>query len=68
MGNWSLAVTLWSPVCSGWLRRGGYGIQSAAGASQLAASLLLGQPLPDELRQHGVDPAAVSPARLSREG
>jgi D-arginine dehydrogenase len=52
-----------------WLAaQGGYGIQSAAGASQLAASLLLGQPLPDELRQHGVDPAAVSPARLSREG
>jgi D-arginine dehydrogenase len=50
-----------------WLAaQGGYGIQSAAGASQLAASLLLGQPLPDELRQHGVDPAAVSPARLSR--
>ena len=50
-----------------WLAaQGGYGIQSAAGASQLAASLLLGQPLPDELRQHGVDPAVVSPARLGR--
>ena len=55
------------PGCEGlfWLAaQGGYGIQSAPGASQLAASLLLGQPLPQELARHGVDPAAVSPRRL----
>ncbi len=48
-----------------WLAgQGGYGIQSAAGASALAASLLLGEALPDELATQGVDPAAVSPGRL----
>jgi D-arginine dehydrogenase len=49
-----------------WLAgQGGYGIQSAAGASALAASLILGEPLPEALQAHGVDPAAVSPARRS---
>ena len=48
-----------------WLAaQGGYGIQSAAGASLLAASLIEGCALPDEVVRHGVDPAAVSPARL----
>lgn len=48
-----------------WLAgQGGYGIQSAAGCGELAAALLCGDPLPDGLRAHGVDPAAVSPARL----
>ncbi|HUG24902.1 NAD(P)/FAD-dependent oxidoreductase [Piscinibacter sp.] len=48
-----------------WLAaQGGYGIQSAAGASALAASQLLGRPLPDDLAGHGVDAAAVSPTRL----
>jgi len=48
-----------------WLAaQGGYGIQSAAGASQLAASLIQRQPLPQELLAHGVDPVAVSPSRL----
>jgi D-arginine dehydrogenase len=48
-----------------WLAaQGGYGIQSAAGASALAAALLLDEGLPDELAQHGVDPAALSPQRL----
>lgn len=54
-------------ACAGffWLAgQGGYGIQSAAGASALAASLLRGEPLPDELARHGVDAAQVSPARL----
>ena len=53
--------------CSGffWLAaQGGYGIQSAAGASLLAASLIEGAALPDELVRHGVDPAQVSPHRL----
>ena len=54
-------------VCPGffWLAaQGGYGIQSAAGASLLAASLIEAAPLPDELRAAGVDPAVVSPQRL----
>lgn len=50
-----------------WLAaQGGYGIQSAPGVAALAASLLLDQPLPAELRREGVDPAASSPARLRR--
>ena len=48
-----------------WLAgQGGYGIQSAAGASELAATLLLGAPLPDALKRHGVVPAASAPTRL----
>lgn len=48
-----------------WLAgQGGYGLQSAAGASRLAAALLLGEPLPDELAAQGVEPAAVSPHRF----
>lgn len=48
-----------------WLAaQGGYGIQSAAGASALADALLRGVPLPAELVQEGVEPAALSPARL----
>jgi D-arginine dehydrogenase len=57
----------WDPVCEGlfWVAgQGGYGIQSAPGASALAAALLLGQAVPDELVRHGVDPQAVSPQRL----
>lgn len=58
----------WDRSCDGffWLAgQGGYGIQSAPGASALAASLVLGLPLPAELAAHGVDPAAVSPRRLA---
>ncbi len=48
-----------------WLAaQGGYGIQSAPGASELAASMVLGQPLPEPLKAHGVDASAVSPLRL----
>jgi D-arginine dehydrogenase len=48
-----------------WLAaQGGYGIQSAAGASALADALLRDTPLPEELRRHGVDPATVSPRRV----
>ena len=48
-----------------WLAaQGGYGIQSAAGASELAAALLCGAPLPPVLAEHGVDPDALSPRRL----
>ena len=55
------------PACPGffWLAgQGGYGIQSAAGASALAAALIAGAPLPAELAQHGVDPAVFAPGRL----
>jgi D-arginine dehydrogenase len=54
-------------ACPGffWLvGQGGYGIQSAAGASALAASLLCGQPLPQTLADEGVDPAALAVQRL----
>lgn len=48
-----------------WLAaQGGYGIQSAAGVSQLAAALLLGQPLPASLSAEGVDPQRLSPVRF----
>ncbi|MDR7380075.1 D-arginine dehydrogenase [Rhodoferax ferrireducens] len=48
-----------------WLAaQGGYGIQSAAGASALADALIRGLPVPDELQRQGVDPAVLSPARL----
>jgi D-arginine dehydrogenase len=48
-----------------WLAgQGGYGIQSAAGASALADALLRGVPLPEILLREGVDPAALSPGRL----
>jgi D-arginine dehydrogenase len=55
------------PRCDGffWLAgQGGYGIQSAAGASLLALSLLLGRPLAEELIREGIVPARMSPGRL----
>ncbi|MBL0148434.1 MAG: FAD-binding oxidoreductase [Ideonella sp.] len=49
-----------------WLAgQGGYGIQSADGAGQLAASLLRGVALPEQLQAQGVDPNAMSPARFA---
>jgi len=57
----------WDGACPGffWLAaQGGYGIQSAAGASALADALLRDVALPAELAQHGVEAAALSPARL----
>lgn len=48
-----------------WLAaQGGYGIQSAAGASELAATLVCGEALPSSLRAVGVDPAVFRPGRL----
>lgn len=48
-----------------WLAgQGGYGIQSAAGAAALAASLLRGEPLPEALQQQGVVPALMAPGRM----
>jgi len=57
----------WDEHCPGffWLAgQGGYGIQCAAGASELAASLLRGAALPSEVVRHGVDLRALSPQRL----
>lgn len=52
-----------------WLAgQGGYGIQSAAGAAQLAAALWLGAALPDTLQRHGVQPHAVEPGRDTMPG
>ena len=48
-----------------WLAaQGGYGIQTAPAVSQLAAALLLDQPVPGHLSSHGVMPDDVSPRRL----
>ena len=48
-----------------WLAgQGGYGIQTAAGASELAATLLLDKALPRSLRAFDVDIDVVDPARL----
>lgn len=50
-----------------WLAgQGGWGIQSAAGAAQLAAALVQRAPPPEQLRRFGVDPGASDPARLAR--
>ena len=49
-----------------WLAgQGGYGIQSAAGASLLAATLLAGESLPDDLLRQGVQAGMFSPSRFS---
>jgi len=49
-----------------WLAgQGGYGIQTAAGASEMAAALLLGRPLPASLTAHGVSAEVVAPARFN---
>lgn len=58
------------PRCEGffWLAgQGGYGIQSAAGASLMAADLLLGRNLDPSLAAHGVRAALLSPARLDAQ-
>ncbi|HSW23668.1 MAG TPA: FAD-binding oxidoreductase, partial [Burkholderiaceae bacterium] len=48
-----------------WLAgQGGYGIQSAAGAAQLATALWLGAQLPEALRTQGVQAHALEPARF----
>ena len=44
--------------------QGGYGIQSASGAAQLATALWLGAQLPETLRAQGVQAHALEPARL----
>ncbi len=48
-----------------WLAgQGGYGIQSAPGAAQLAAALWLGAPLPEALRAQNVQVHALDSARF----
>ena len=57
----------WDTQCEGlfWLAaQGGYGIQSAPGASELAAALLLRQDVPAPLLQQAISPAALAPGRL----
>lgn len=57
----------WDTRCDNfmWLAgQGGYGIQSAPGASELAASLVLGLPMPDAMARLGLMPDAISPSRL----
>ena len=54
-------------ACPGffWLAgQGGYGIQSAAAASELAAALICGDAPPPALARHGVLPQALSVQRL----
>ena len=47
-----------------WLAgQGGYGIQSAPALARLAAGLVLGRPLPDDIAAEGVTEAALSPSR-----
>jgi D-arginine dehydrogenase len=48
-----------------WLAgQGGYGIQTAPAASLLAAALIRGQSVPDELLRFGVSAAEISPRRF----
>lgn len=42
---------------------GGYGIQSSPAVGRLCAALLSRQPVPDDLLEQGLDPAALAPAR-----
>jgi D-arginine dehydrogenase len=50
-----------------WLAgQGGYGIQSAAGAAQLALSIWLGATLPEPLRAQGLQVHAIEPSRFAR--
>ncbi|MFI5002768.1 MAG: NAD(P)/FAD-dependent oxidoreductase [Reyranellales bacterium] len=63
-------VVGYDPAVEGlfWLAgQGGYGIQTAAAAGRLAASLALGKPLPGDIAELGVAEAALSPARLTQQ-
>lgn len=48
--------------------QGGYGIQTAAAVSELAAAQLAGEPVPEHLARYGVRASALSPHRLRRAG
>ncbi|QFT61155.1 L-2-hydroxyglutarate oxidase LhgO (plasmid) [Sulfitobacter sp. THAF37] len=45
--------------------QGGYGIQSAPAAAEVAASMILGKPLPSGTVDAGFDPSRVAPGRLA---
>ncbi len=47
-----------------WLAgQGGYGIQTAPAMAHLAAALVCGASIPQDLARHGVDPASLRPGR-----
>ncbi len=49
-----------------WLAgQGGFGIQTSPALGRYAANLLLGQPLADDFKRIGLDPAAMDPARFA---
>ncbi len=49
-----------------WLAgQGGYGIQTAPALSRLTAALVLGQSVPQDILDHGIAEADLSPARLT---
>jgi D-arginine dehydrogenase len=49
-----------------WLAgQGGYGIQAAEGLARTAAALATGRPIPADILEEGLDPAAISPARAA---
>jgi D-arginine dehydrogenase len=51
-----------------WLAgQGGYGIQTAPSLSRYAAAEILGQPVPQDILDAGLDPAALSPSRPALE-
>lgn len=45
--------------------QGGYGIHTSAGAAKATAALTLGEPLPQELTETGLTPAALTAERLT---
>ncbi len=45
--------------------QGGYGIQSAPAAADLAAALVQGKPVPGHIADQGLDPARVAPDRMA---
>lgn len=62
-------VVGYDPAVEGffWLAgQGGYGIQTGEAAGRLAASLALGNGMPDDIAALGVSEAALSPARFMR--
>jgi D-arginine dehydrogenase len=49
-----------------WLAgQGGHGIQIAPATARLAAALLRGESPPEDLLRLGLEPTAISPARLA---
>jgi D-arginine dehydrogenase len=64
-------VVGYAPGQSGfyWLAgQGGYGIQSAPALSRYAAADILGQNLPQDILDQGLDPASLAPLRLLQKG